>query len=98
MPSSLDLHNDNIDVGKATQAGGCRLADAAYAELLHNLAGRYADIPQDLRRDILAFYHDLRLPIATKASESDWARLQEEIGQLNAIHWDHSAADRSPSQ
>jgi len=54
------------------------------------LEGHYADLPQDLKDDILAFYRDLSLPIATKAHESDWARLQEELGHLEAIHRDLS--------
>jgi len=84
----LNPSNTNIDVGAITRAGGYKLADAAYAKLLHKLDGHYADMPQDLRSDILAFYQDLSLPIATKASESDWARLQEELNHLEAIDRD----------
>ena len=40
----------------ATKAGQYKLADAAYAKLLHKLDGHYAEMPQDLRTDILAFY------------------------------------------
>src|SRR5580700_6148206 len=63
----LNLPNDNIDVGEVTKAGKYTLTDAAYAKLLHKLDGRYTDLPQDLRSDILAFYQDLSQPIATKA-------------------------------
>jgi hypothetical protein len=93
----LRLPNDNFDVGEATKAGKYKLTDAAYAKLLHKLQGHYADLSQDLRSDILAFYHDLSLPIATKANESDWARLQEEISHLEAINRDFSAAGSKPS-
>jgi hypothetical protein len=86
----LDLPNDNIDVGRTTEAGKYKLTDAAYAKLLHKLEGHYTDMPQDLRSDILAFYRDLSLPIATKANESDWARLQEELNHLEAINRDLS--------
>jgi hypothetical protein len=88
----LDLPNDNIDVGAVTKAGGYTLADDAYAKLLHKLDGHFADMPQDLRSDILAFYQDLRLPIATKANAGDWARLQEELSHLEAINGDLSVA------
>jgi len=88
----LNLPNTNIDVGAATKAGGYKLADAAYAKLLHKLDGHYADMPQDLRSDILAFYQDLSLPIATKSNESDWARLQDELNHLEAIDRDLPAA------
>ena len=87
----LRLPNDNFDVGAATKAGQYKLADAAYAKLLNKLDGHYADLPQDLRSEILAFYQDLSLPIATKANQGDWARLQSELGNLEAIDRDLSA-------
>ena len=87
----LRLPNDNFDVGAATKAGQYKLADAAYAKLLKKLDGHYADLPQDLRSEILAFYQDLSLPIATKAHEGDWARLRSELGNLEAIDRDLSA-------
>ena len=87
----LRLPNDNFDVGAATKAGQYTLADAAYAKLLKKLDGHYADLPQDLRSEILAFYQDLSLPIATKANQGDWARLQSELGNLEAIDRDLSA-------
>jgi len=90
--SRLELPNDNIDVGEATQAGKYKLADAAYAKLLDKLEGHYVELPQDLRSNILAFYQDLNLPIATKANESDWAKLQAELNHLEAIDRDLAAA------
>jgi hypothetical protein len=89
----LRLRNDNFDVGEGTQAGKYKLTDAAYAKLLHKLDGHYVDLPQDLRSDILAFYQDLNLPIATKANEGEWARLQEELSHLGAINRDLAAAN-----
>lgn len=86
----FDLANDNFDVGVATKAGGYRLADNAYAKLLHKLNGHYADMPQDLRSDILAYYQDLSLPIATKSNEGEWTRLQNELGRVQAINRDVS--------
>src|SRR5450432_228347 len=88
----LKLPNDNFDVGEATKAGKYKLTDGAYAKLLHRLDGHYTEMPQDLRSDILDFYQDLSLPIATKANASDWARLQEELSHLNDINQDLSAA------
>jgi hypothetical protein len=93
----LNLSNTNIDVGAVTKAGGYKLADSAYAKLLQKLEGHYADMPQDLRSDILAFYQDLSLPIATKASQGDWARLQEELSHLEAIDRDLPAASSKVS-
>ena len=88
---SLQLPNDNFDVGEATRAGKYTLMDAAYAKLLHKLDGHYTEIQPDLRSDILAFYGDLSLPIETKRHESDWARLQLELDHLGAIDRDLAA-------
>ncbi len=87
----LELPNDNFDVGAITKAGKYRLTDRAYAKLLHKLDGHYVDLPQDLRSDILAFYLDLSLPIATKSQEHDWVRLQMELSRLAAIDRDLAA-------
>jgi hypothetical protein len=88
----LNLPNENLDVGAATKASKYTLTDAAYAKLLHKLDGHYAEISQDLRSDILAFYVDLSLPISTKIHESDWARLQVELDRLGTINRDLAAA------
>ncbi len=81
----LQLPNDNFDVGGATKAGSYALTDAAYARLLHKLDGRYPDVPPELRSNILAFYQNLDLPIATKKDEGDWTRLKDELGRLAAV-------------
>ena len=86
----LSLPNDNFDMGETTKAGKYRLTDAAYAKLLHRLEGHYLDLPQPLRSDILAFYQDLSLPIATKANHSDWAILMDDLNHLGAIDRDLS--------
>jgi hypothetical protein len=88
----ITLPNDNIDVGEVTNAGTYKLTDGAYAKLLHKLEGHYIDMPQDLRSDILAFYGDLSLPIATKADAGDWARLQAELSHLEGIDRDLAGA------
>jgi hypothetical protein len=81
----LNLTNDNFDVGGVTKAGSYTLADSAYARLLDKLEGHYADMPQDLTNDILAYYQDLSLPIATKSDAGAWVKLQEELNQLRAV-------------
>jgi len=84
----LTLPNDNLDVGTFTAAGKYRLADAAYAQLLHKLQGHYTDMPPELRSDILLFYDDLDLPNATKANAGDWARVIRELDQLQSVDRD----------
>jgi hypothetical protein len=48
-------------------------------------------MPRDLRNDILAFYEDLSLPIATKTNEGEWTQLQEELNRLTAVDRDLAA-------
>jgi hypothetical protein len=93
----LILPNVNLDMGQATKAGQYTLADTAYAKLLHKLEGHYPDMPQDLRDDILAFYQDLSLPIATKTNANEWARLQEELNYLTAVDRDFTATSPKTS-
>jgi hypothetical protein len=52
---------------------------------LHKLDGHYKELPQELRANLLAFYQDLALPIATRKDAGDWARLQDELTRLGAI-------------
>jgi hypothetical protein len=85
---SLKLPNCNLDVGTFTTAGKYTLMDAAYSQLLHKLQGHYTEIPQDLRSDILAFYHDLSAPISTKANDKEWVRVLKEVDQLRSVDAD----------
>ena len=81
---SLKLPNDNLDVGTFTAAGKYALTDTAYSRLLHKLQGHYAEMPQQLRVDILTFYDGLGTPTSAK----DWARVQKELGQLKSVDLD----------
>jgi hypothetical protein len=80
----LKLPNENFDVGEITAAGGYRLGDRAYAQLLGKLDGHYGDMPPELRVDILAFYGDLSAPVSTKSDSAEWARVIKELDQLKA--------------
>jgi hypothetical protein len=64
------------------------LPNTAYAKLLHKLNGHYAVMPTDLRVNILAYYHDLSVPISTRTNDGDWERLVSELAQLNAVSLD----------
>jgi hypothetical protein len=81
----LKLPNDNLDDGTLTSAGKYQLTDAAYSHLLHKLDGHYTEMPQELRDNVLAFYHDLNAPISTKTDGNDWARVLKELDQLKAV-------------
>jgi hypothetical protein len=80
----LKLPNENFDVGEVTAAGGYRLGDHAYAQLLDKLDGHYGDMPPELRVDILAFYGDLSAPVSTKSDSVEWAKVIKELDQLKA--------------
>ena len=84
----LKLPNENLDVGTFTTAGQYRLTDAAYSHLLHKLQGHYTEIPQELRTDILAFYHDLSVPMSDKTNGRPWAKVLTEIDYLQAVDSD----------
>ena len=82
------LPNENLDVGTSTAAGKYTLTDAAYSKLLHKLQGHYAEMPQDLRSEILAFYRGHGLANSTKTSADDSARVVKELDQLRAVDVD----------
>ena len=90
----LKLPNDNLDVGILTAAGKYKLTDAAYSKLLHKLQDHYTDMPQALRSDILAFYHDPNAQYATKSDQEEWATVLQELDRLQAVDNDlrHSSA------
>jgi hypothetical protein len=92
----LKLPNHNIDMGELSPAGKYKLADGAYAKLLHKLEGHYTEASAELRGDILAFYQNLDLPISTKANPADWSRLLEELDRLKAVNGDLTVAMEMP--
>jgi hypothetical protein len=98
----LMLRNDNLDVGALTAAGKYTLTDAAYSQLLHKLHGRYTEMPQELRSDILAFYGGSGLANSNKTNADDSARVVKELDQLRAVDLDlapngsHEVASGSP--
>ena len=58
-PGGLALPNENFDAGGVTTAGEYRGTDEAYEKLLGKLADRgFAQVPPELRADILAYYKD----------------------------------------
>ena len=83
----LALPNANLDVGTLTAPGKYRLADTAYSRLLNKFRGHYAEMPQELRSDILAFYHD-GVPISIKTDANDQARVIKELEKLQAVDTD----------
>jgi hypothetical protein len=83
--SQFELANQNLDTGEITKVGEYKLADAAFGKLLDKLKDHYAEIPAELRGNILAFYGDLGV-----AGGSDRAVLLKEIERLKAVNVDPS--------
>ena len=84
--SQRRLTNENFDLGEPSQAGRYKLADQAYASLLHRLAKRgFTNVPRPLRDNILAFYKDASKPIEPKHDSKKRRELYEELQQLRAL-------------
>ena len=81
----LDLPNKDFDTGEPTRAGEYKLADETYAKLLLKLAGRdFESVTPELRQNILAFYGDLNLPIATKQDNKEWRKTLSALNRLKS--------------
>jgi hypothetical protein len=62
--ATLKLPNENFDLGQPPRSGTYKLADHAYAELLHRHARRgFAATSPQLTADILAFYAMPKSPL-----------------------------------
>ncbi|HYM11815.1 MAG TPA: zinc dependent phospholipase C family protein [Bryobacterales bacterium] len=81
----LRLANEDFDTGKPTRAGEYELADETYAKLLDRLARKnFTGVTPELRTNILAFYSDLSLPIATKKDRDLWEKTLRNLDKLKA--------------
>ena len=79
----LELPNKDFDTGQPTRAGEYKLADETYAKLLLKVAGRdFESVTPELRQNILAFYGDLNLPIATKQDNKEWRKTLSALNRL----------------
>jgi hypothetical protein len=82
---SLVLPNCDLDSGKATQAAEYSLTDETYAKLLGQLSGgKFEKVSPELHTNLLDFYSDLSLPIATKTHQSDWQGVLTALEQLKS--------------
>jgi len=94
---TLQLPNDNFDVGGRTGPGQYRLNDEAHAKLLDELAEKkFAAITSELKTEILHFYTDPDSPYATKRHAKAWAKLQTELQQLRSSTTVASAQPAAP--
>jgi zinc dependent phospholipase C len=80
---TLQLENDNFDVGESTGPGKYRMNDEAHAELLDQLAeANFAKITAETKAELLHFYADPDAPYATKRHAKAWAKVQAQLLQL----------------
>jgi hypothetical protein len=83
---TLQLPNDNFDVGEHTAPGIYRLNDEAHAKLLDQLAEtKFAGITPEVKAEILRFYADPDAPYATKRNAKSWAKVRAELQQLTSL-------------
>ncbi len=83
---TLQLANDNFDVGAHTAPGIYRLNDEAHAKLLDQLAEtKFAGITPEVKAEILRFYADPDAPYATKRNAKAWAKVRAELQQLTSL-------------
>ena len=92
----LQLENDNLDTGGATEAGAYRPADKSYAMLLERLDGK--PVSDDLRRNILTFYADLDKPFVTKKNPREWKNVLRELDTLKAEEKTRAHARSMPTR
>ena len=80
---SLQLPNDNFDVGESTRPGKYRMNDEAHARLLDELAEtNFANVTAETKAELLHFYADPDAAYATKRHAKAWARVQAQLLQL----------------
>ncbi|MGB9074405.1 MAG: zinc dependent phospholipase C family protein [Terriglobales bacterium] len=83
---ALVLPDCDLDSGKGTTPAEYSLTDDTYAKLLDQLSERkFAGTSPELRANILDFYSDLTVPIATKKNQDDWKRVLNELDQLKSM-------------
>jgi hypothetical protein len=82
---TLKLPNCDLDDGQLTKGAEYSLADDAYAKLLARLTARkFDETSPQLRGNLLAFYSDLSLPIATRKDPVRWQQVQSDLSQLQS--------------
>ena len=80
---TLQLENDNFDVGETTGPGKYRMNDNAHAALLDKLAEtNFASLTSEAKTELLHFYSDPDAPDTTKRNAKAWARVKAELQQL----------------
>ena len=81
--SDIDIPNRDFDTGRLTKPTEYSLADNTYADWLGKLSDdKFSGITPQLRSNILDFFADLNLPLATKKDAKKWQETLAELKQL----------------
>jgi len=82
----VDLQNNDLDTGEPTSVQEYRLADRAYAELLHKISSRDPEeVTPSLRENILKFYGDTTAHSPSGKDRDDWQKTLSELRRLRNI-------------
>lgn len=82
---TLELENDNFDVGQRTGPGEYRLNDEAHATLLDKLTQtNFANLSSGAKAELLHFYADPDAPYATKRTAKAWVKVRAQLVQLES--------------
>ena len=82
---TLQLENDNFDVGENTGPGKYRMNDDVHAKLLDEWAEtNFTKVTSEAKAELLHFYADPDAPYSTKRNAKAWAKVQAQLQQLQA--------------
>src|SRR5437588_434001 len=82
---SLDLPNNNFDIGDKTGPGKYRLNDEAHAELLDKLSeNKFVDATSEVKAELLRFFAEPDAPYAMKRNAKAWTKVQTQLQQLKS--------------
>jgi hypothetical protein len=93
---SVELPNNNFDVGENTGPGKYRMNDEAHARLLDRLAGHnFLGASSEVKAELMLFFADPSAAYATKRNAKAWAKVQIQLQQLRSASAASSVADSS---
>src|SRR5215472_9101693 len=82
---TLELQNDNFDVGQTTGPGEYRMNDEAHATLLDKLTlTNFANLTSGAKAELLHFYADPDAPYATKRTAKAWVKVRAQLLELQS--------------
>jgi hypothetical protein len=81
----LQIADLNLDTGEPVVAGQYVLADRAYAKLVRSLTSRdIANVPEQLRRNVIQFYGNAPSTVAKSENKRDWRKTVAAVNRLKA--------------